>query len=158
MSQTKAALERLDKLEAEAKEIRKILVSSKPQNIIDRVKTFEDALEVYREIHGEPSNSMNTILSYSGTDPEMIALQGIAQVNIIRAALNEGWTPAWTKSSEAKYYPWFDMSSGSGLACGDFGRVGSGSGVGSRLCFKSRELAEYAGKQFISIYEKFMTI
>jgi hypothetical protein len=28
--------------------------------------------------------------------------------------------------------------------------------IGSCLCFKNRELAEYAGKQFIEQYEKIM--
>ncbi|MOA38929.1 hypothetical protein D3C78_1606660 [compost metagenome] len=34
----------------------------------------------------------------------------------------------------------------------------SHSGVGSRLVFKSRELAEYAAKQFINEYKDFFTL
>jgi len=32
----------------------------------------------------------------------------------------------------------------------------SSTGFGSRLAFKTRELAEYCGKQFIDIWEKFL--
>lgn len=34
----------------------------------------------------------------------------------------------------------------------------SASFVGSRLCFKSSELAEHAGKNFTSVYKQFMVI
>ena len=34
----------------------------------------------------------------------------------------------------------------------------SRSAVGSRLCFKSKDLATYAGTQFLDIYKDFFTI
>lgn len=48
--------------------------------------------------------------------------------------------------------------SGFGLAYYDFGNWASTTNVGSRLCFKSVEQAEYAGKQFIDLYEDLMLI
>jgi len=50
------------------------------------------------------------------------------------------------------------MSSGSGLAYDGYGTRVSDTSVGSRLCFKSSELAEYAGRQFQDIYKEFMII
>ncbi len=87
-------------------------------------------------------------------------LNAYAKLFIIAEALNEGWVPNWADTNQSKYYPWFYFKedkkalSGFGLSylvCVD---GHSDSGVGSRLCFKSRELGEYAGKQFIKIYEE----
>ncbi len=83
------------------------------------------------------------------------------QLTIIALALNEGWEPDWSDSNQYKYYPWFEFKKGaagggSGFSCNGYYCGRSYSYVGSRLVFKSRELAEYAGKQFIDIYNKFL--
>lgn len=57
-------------------------------------------------------------------------------------------------------FNWFNMSSSSS---GRFSFDGSGgrysaSVVGSRLCFKSEELSDYAGETFIDIYREFFVI
>ena len=59
--------------------------------------------------------------------------------------------------NEYKYFPWFDMdnsSSAGRFSFLDSDLLGSHSAVGSRLCFKSRELSNYAGNQFEDIYRK----
>lgn len=116
------------------------------QKITDRIKTFEDACK-----HLGLSNE---IFSPGDTKDEI----AYKKLKVIAKALNEGWQPDWTDGSQYKYYPWFDFSSGSGLAYRDFGINDSGSTVGSRLCYKSRVLAIYAGKQFTDIYADFMTL
>jgi hypothetical protein len=40
---------------------------------------------------------------------------------IIAQALNEGWKPNWSDYNQYKYYPWFDVRSGSGLSYDDYG-------------------------------------
>lgn len=104
------------------------------------------------------------------------------KLRIITEALNEGWHPTFTKG-EYRYYPWFyiyikeeydnlseeekrrcvDRSGISSIAYG--GRVysnavdassGSGTYYGVRLAFSNRDLAEYAGKQFIDIWADFI--
>ena len=112
--------------------------------ITDRIKTFEDAC---RELGLDPEDVFN------GSDSTDEA--AYKKLKVICCALNEGWKPDWTNSGEYKYYPWFDLSSGSGLSCDDYDYYCSLSTVGLRLCFKSRQLAEYAGKQFISEYKDF---
>jgi hypothetical protein len=88
------------------------------------------------------------------------ALNAYAKLFIIIEALNEGWQPDWNNDDEYKYYPWLWVKpnvknpSGFWLSCDGCGYGDSGTSVGSRLCFKSRELAEYAGKQFQGIYEE----
>lgn len=116
-------------------------------DITQRVKTFEDACNI---IGIDPGK----FLCPCDTKDEA----AFKKLKVIARALNEGWQPDWTNGNQYKYYPWFDFSSGSGLAYDDYVRYYSRSSVGSRLCFKSRELAIYAGKQFTDIYADFMTL
>lgn len=120
----------------------------KPKNIMDRVRSFEDACEV-----------LGISSDYDLDIPDECGTASVAhyKLMIIAKALNEGWKPNWKNSNEYKYYPWFDFSSGSGLSFHVYVLDHSDSLVGSRLCFKSRELAEYAGKQFIDLYTGMMT-
>lgn len=77
---------------------------------------------------------------------------------IIAEAINEGWTPDWADYNQYKYYPWFEMKkAGAGFSIVCSGWVDYSS-FGSRLCYKSRELAEYAGKQFEKLYNTYMTL
>ena len=124
-----------------------------PKNITDRVKTFEDACEVLGIRQPEFE-----ILDTGGIAQDFKSIVAYTRLIIIVRALNEGWTPDWSNSSQYKYYPYFKTSSGSGLAYHGFDGWDSGTFVGSRLCFKSRELAEYAGKQFQSIYNDFLNL
>lgn len=80
-------------------------------------------------------------------------------LKLMARSLNEGWTPDWDDSSQYKYFPYFEMGGSAGFRFRGFGHDGwdSDSGVGSRLCFKSSELAKYAGTRFIEVYRKFMT-
>lgn len=82
---------------------------------------------------------------------------------IIAQALNEGWEPDWNNWEERKYYPWFDLenydkenTSGFGFSYGGYGNSRTSTDVGSRLCFKSWELAKYAGEIFIDLYKEYM--
>ena len=75
---------------------------------------------------------------------------------LVSKALNGNWQPDWSDNNEYKYFPFFTFASGlrfSDMYCNS--RVVF-SYVGSCLCFKNKELAEYAGKQFIKQYEKIM--
>ena len=113
-----------------------------------KIKTFEDACkalnldpeQVLPDVSGMPEKHQKAIVSH-------------AKLVIIAEALNDGWKPDWTDDDQLKYYPWFRMDSGSGLAYLGFDYGYSYSRVGSRLCFQTRELAEYAGNQFKELYE-----
>ncbi|MCQ9638645.1 hypothetical protein MP478_04525 [Chryseobacterium sp. WG14] len=121
--------------------------------ITEKVKSFEDACQILGiepnipQVEMLPENHKKAIIAHY-------------KLIIIAEALNEGWVPDWQNSNQTKYFPWFKMgsSSGSGFSFYGYDDWNSGSAVGSRLCFKSRELAEYAGKQFTEIYKKYMTI
>ena len=126
------------------------------KNIMDIVKTFDDARDAIG-IKSTPTSCGN-IKTNPLSAGDLKSSDAYLKLIVIARALNEGWTPDWGNSNQYKYYPWFDLSSGCGLSCDDFGYLRSDSLVGSRLCFKSRELAEYAGKQFIELYKEFFLI
>lgn len=118
----------------------------KKENIIDLIKTFDDA----RKLTGRPD-----VPDFSNLPTDMRKhFEAQYKMIVIAEALNEAWIPDWDNYDEYKYYPWFEMSPSSfaflGSNCG-FARADAGSG--SRLKFRTRELAEYAAKQFIDIWK-----
>ncbi len=118
------------------------------KEVTERIKTIDDVLEDNNITQKE----LNTMFI---NVPEHLKYQYVAE--LIAKSLNEGWLPDWDNGEYDKYYPWFKMSS-SGFRYGVFDGWGTVSSVGSRLCFKSSELARYAGEQFTDVYRKFMII
>lgn len=114
------------------------------QKITDRVKSFEDACEVLAISSKIPGY-------YEMTEDE----RAYRKLKVIIEALNEGWKPDWNNTDQPKFYPWFYME-GSFRLYYVSGRYGS-STVGSRLCFRTREIGEYAVKQFFDLYKTFFT-
>lgn len=130
------------------------LVDEKPQDITERIKTFEDACNALGDEHTLVTQYRLTAAAYKG-DPMTEDFIAFLKLRIIAAALNEGWKPTFDKDEE-RWYPWFKIKQG-GLVYANAGYAGSYSYTfrGVRLVFKSKELAEYAGKQFIDIYKDF---
>ena len=79
------------------------------------------------------------------------------KLRVIIKAVNQGWTPDWTNKNQKKWFPYFEvLSSGLGFRDSHYGYTYTDTSVGSRLCFETSEKAEYAGKQFIKLYEDFL--
>lgn len=116
------------------------------QNIMDRVKTFEDALkETGRPGVPDFSCLPSDMRKYFEAQYKMV---------VITEALNEGWEPDWDDDYECKYYVWFTMSPSSfAFYSSPYEYSTAYAGGGSRLKFKTRELAEYASKQFVDIWK-----
>lgn len=115
-------------------------------SIIERIKTFEDAME---------ATGRKEVPDFSSFPEDMRKhFEALFKMVVIAEALNEGWKPDWDNYNEYKYYTWFDMSPsyfafvGSGYGSGD-----ACAGSGSRLKLKSRELAKYCGEQFKDIWK-----
>lgn len=115
------------------------------QKITDRVKTYKDACEVTGDKYIDLSAITND-------DEYDVAVYRI--VRTIVKALNEGWVPNLFDTSEKKYYPWFSVS-GSALSYDGYYYDNSCSAVGSRLCFKTSDLAKYAGTQFLTEFTNY---
>ena len=124
-----------------------------PKDITKRVKTYADACAV---LGIEPMNE--TVLAKLGFTKDEIAYR---KLKTIAEALNEGWRPDWANSNEYKYWPWFvynPASAGFSYAYTAFTASYPTANVGSRLCYKTRELATYAGRQFEGLYNDFLLI
>jgi hypothetical protein len=123
---------------------------------LKKIKTFEDACKALKIDPTKVPDFSNAPLALQA------ALIAHYKLVIIAQALNKGWTPDWNNYNEYKYYPWFWMEKTQGnlegFACSGVGYDCAYSSVGSRLCFKTREIAEYAGKQFIDLYKAYMKI
>lgn len=114
------------------------------KKITDLVKTFDDA----RKLTGRPD-----VPDFSNLPTDMRKhFEAQYKMIVITEALNEEWIPDWDNHNEYKYYPWFKMSPSSfAFRVSDYGIAVAGSG--SRLKFRTCELAEYAAKQFIDIWK-----
>jgi len=117
--------------------------------ITDRIKTYEDACT---ELGEKPLNESE--LKSFGFTPDEINYR---KLKTVIKVLNEGWVPDWTNGNQAKWYPYFRLSSGAFVfddsTCDS---SDANAGLGSRLCLSSAELATYAGKQFVDIFKGFM--
>ena len=157
----------------------------RPKNIMERIKTFEDALNELGKKHPLVVQ-YNEIFDYfldGAAESNSGDIVAYLKLRIITAALNEGWTPQFTKD-EYRYFPWFWLYTKEEIAklnkeerkkvvlFGGFAYAGAYAGfafassysapsstyayIGSRLCFKSSALAKYAGEQFAEIYFAFV--
>ena len=122
-------------------------------SITDRVQSFEDAC------------------AYLGLDPKDLpvvdhlpekdrrSIIAYYKLTIIIRALNEGWEPDFTNRNQWKYYNWFYFDT-AGFACANTNSTASYTGacIGSRLCFKTRELAAYAREKFWGLYCEYLFI
>lgn len=151
------------------------LVDEKPKNVMERIKTFEDACNELGIDHNEWMQDKKEL----GLEADVIAY---LKLRIIAAALNEGWKPQFT-TDEYRYFPWFCLytqseidemneedksrvvyrSSYSASALGGVAYANTyidssstNTSIGSRLAFKTRELAEYAGRQFVEIWADYV--
>lgn len=155
----------------------------KSQDIKERIKTFEDAVNAIGEDHPLVAQykTINSAFKEADNNLHLFAYTRLA---IIAEALNEGWRPEYTED-EYRYYPWFglytqeeydDMNDEDKECCRFVGRSNShahaygglvyayansgsahsNSHIGSRLAFKSRELAIYCGNQFIEIWINYL--
>ena len=152
--------------------------------VTERIKTFDNALEALGE--DNPYVSMyRTIACNYHEDKVTAAMFAYAKLQVVCAALNEGWEPKFVKG-ECRYFPWFYLYTkeqydrlddekkrhcvlrsgnstnsyyGFGLCYAHYGASGSHhSCYGSRLLFRTHELAAYAGAQFADLWADFYLI
>lgn len=147
--------------------------------VIERVKTWDD---VVRELGYDPVERLldhterGDGFNFGPDEIAYIKLKAIAKV------LNEGWEPQFIKG-ELRWFPWFYLYTQSEIdkmtpekrsrvvlrsncsACAHGGVAyavaaydssNASADCGSRLAFKTEELAVYAGKQFTDIWADFV--
>lgn len=134
-------------------------------------------VRVYQTLIARAGKTEQSLAEWMGKD-----VVAFLKLRIITEALNEGWHPKFTED-EYRYYPWFyiytkeeydnfseeekrrcvgraniDASAYGGLVYSRANNASlySDTSTGVRLAFSTRELAEYAGKQFIDIWADFV--
>ena len=149
------------------------------QDIKDKVKTFEDAVAIL-------GNDNQAVIDYYAISDVTCTdnILAFVKLRVIADALNEGWNPKFD-GDECRFYTWLyiytkkeyeeldeDEKKDCRVVCRSdihanvYGDVvyayafhassSSSTNFGSRFAFKTKELAEYCGKQFIDIWEKFI--
>lgn len=121
------------------------------------VTTYEEACQVT----GTDPNALPDVTMLPEEDQKSVI--AYCKLIVVAKALNEGWVPDFTNGDQYKYWPWFwverDSSGASaGLSYTNTNHTASttDANVGSRLCFKTRELARYAGETFTSLYRDYL--
>ncbi len=177
--------ERINELERQLDELKASLKEEAKDDrpITERVKTFEDA--VYVLGNGHPFVQQYDAIVYGEKNKANADLIAYYKLRIITAALNEGWEPKFTED-EWRYSPWYllytqeewdelsEEEKKGGVLFGGAATNGANAGfvyafssnapsnasayVGSRLCFKTYELARYAGRQFAALYADYLLI
>lgn len=157
-----------------------------PCDIKDEIKTLDDAIAKLGEDNAlvkqyRASMKRAEVDEYDDAQD----LVAFLELRIITAALNDGWHPTFA-DDEYRYYPWFCLytedeynrldddekelccrvvgrsyyyayaSGGLVYASADNASSYSDTNSGSRLAFKTRDLALYAGKQFIKEWCDFL--
>ena len=134
-------------------------------------------VRIYQTLIARAGKTEQSLAEWMGKD-----VVAFLKLRIITEALNEGWHPKFTED-EYRYYPWFYIytkeeydnfseeekrrcvgrasfyaSANGGLVYSNAYLASSNSFTyyGVRLAFSTRELAEYAGKQFIDIWADFV--
>lgn len=157
------------------------LVDEEPQDITERIKTFKDACEELGDEHPLVKEYWAVVNINLDITQSLIAY---LKLRIICEALNKGWKSTFNEH-EIRYYPWayiytkeeykeldedekikfcvigrpiYDSNVHGGFSCAneDFATSYSSSSGSSRLVFKTRDLVEYCGRQFIDIWVDFL--
>lgn len=151
----------------------------RPKMVTDRIKTFNDAL---KELG--PNHILVKEYNVINNNMTTLSMKYYSRLCIITAALNEGWRPKFVEG-ERRYFPCFYLytneeisrmseeeksrvvfpSNSHAYAYGGvpYAHANSDSAdvdanIGSRLAFKTNELAKYAGKQFGKLYANYLDI
>lgn len=83
--------------------------------------------------------------------------QAYIKLKHITKCLNEGWTPDLTNKTELKYWNFlYRDSAGSFFALAHYAPSTAHASFGSRLCFRTKELADFALAQFFDTYKEFV--
>lgn len=153
--------------------------------VTERIKTFDDACNELRIRANEGDELADKLIKdltmLSPYTPDLLAY---IQLRIITYALNEGWEPTFHET-EYRYYPVFLLwtqeeidsmdadkkeslllvvggPAADGAMCGLVYALSvnafslSVARVGARLALKTRELADYCGRQFLAIWSAFV--
>lgn len=114
------------------------------------IKSYEDACKVL----GIQPISENAVAAFPKEDRK--SMLAYHKLTIIARAINGGWKPDWNDRTQYKYYPIFFYEN-AGLSCAITPTAASltSAYLGSRLCFKTEAMSDYAAATFADLYTDF---
>lgn len=114
------------------------------------IKSYEDACKVL----GIQPISENAVAAFPKEDRK--SMLAYHKLTIIARAINGGWKPDWNDRTQYKYYPIFYYKN-AGLSCANTLNAASFTSAhfGSRLCFQTEAMSDYAAATFADLYTDF---
>ena len=79
-------------------------------------------------------------------------------LTLIAKAMNGNWKPIFSDNNTPKYYPYFHLSKKFNFSDTSYDLTYADSVCGPNLYYKTKQIAEYAGKKFLEQYEKIMKL
>ena len=138
--------------------------------ITERIKTFTDAVDEL----GSEHPLVKQYMAANGNESLTRNTFAYIKLQIVAAALNEGWFPDLL-NKDMRWYPYYKIYAGDelddsfpdatylfGASCGLAYVSSSGawslahSSVSARLAVKSEEISDYFGNQFIDIWAEYL--
>lgn len=113
----------------------------------DKVYRAEKMAEFAKKVGMEDSDIEDGFPCFLLRDFEVYALAYV---------LNEGWIPDYTNTNERKWSPYFSLSSGFDFVYSSYVYTDAYALGGFRLCLKSEELSNYAGRNFTKEFKKYI--
>lgn len=114
------------------------------------IKSYEDACKVL----GIQPISENAVAAFPKEDRK--SMLAYHKLTIIARAINGGWKPDWNDRTQYKYYPIFYYeNAGLSFAYAYITATHTLALLGSRLCFKTEAMSDYAAATFADLYTDF---
>lgn len=139
--------------------------------ITERIKTFDDAVD---ELGSEHPLVKQYMAVANGDESFTRSTIAYMKLQIIAAALNEGWFPDLQRK-EKRWYPYYKIYAGDetddifsdatylfGASCGlvyadSLNALAiASSSLSARIAVKSKEISDYFGNQFIDIWAEYL--
>ena len=141
------ALRRISEIKGEVNELEAFIKKSRnPKPITERCTSIRAAFEIDGQDYDK---FMRACISLNLPDICISAYE----ISMFAKVLNEGWDPDYGNSNEAKYYPYFDMSSG--FSFNNVFYTLTLSDSAARHVFKTEALACFAGCTIMGHYRVF---
>lgn len=114
------------------------------------IKSYEDACKVL----GVQPISENAVAAFPKEDRK--SMLAYHKLTIIARAINGGWKPDWNDRTQYKYYPVFYYeNAGLSFAATCITASHTTAYFGSRLCFQTEAMSDYAAATFADLYTDF---
>lgn len=152
MKSKQEALNRLDSIEKEAKELRQIIEdANKPKPIKERVYDIPSAIAELGE--GDEAVKEYRKMQRAGLSSKNLRGQ---EIEIFCKAVNEKTIMDWENESQEKWYIWMDYrKKGSGFVRGFYYYCYYCGSISARHCYKSKDLAVHGSKCIENILREY---